>query len=267
MSLELRARAAAAILELAFNPHQRRDSRGRWVKMPTSELKRPRRTPRRKLLGQLMDGPQDALRGDDLQRVRDMFDFRDGRTGMHTDVLSAQVSRRADGTRRLGVMLAIRDGEGRLVGNASRDFKRDPLTGQTSVEHVSFTLDPAHRDTGFSSKWLRQMEDRYRQLGVGQIELTTSGIGGYAWAKAAFEFADDKAAQTIADLVDLKMSRQPQTPEVSQQLARLIRRASAGGPDRPLPIEFAMLGWEPGAETWPGKRAMVGTHWDGVKQL
>ncbi len=45
MNYDLRARAAVAELELAvlaFNPHQRRGPDGRWIKMPTSELKRPR---------------------------------------------------------------------------------------------------------------------------------------------------------------------------------------------------------------------------------
>lgn len=46
--LGLRARVAAALLELAFNPHQRRDSNGRWVRLPTNELKRPRRPKRGK---------------------------------------------------------------------------------------------------------------------------------------------------------------------------------------------------------------------------
>lgn len=44
MSLDLRARAATALLALfAFNPHQRRGPDGRWVKMADHELKRPRR--------------------------------------------------------------------------------------------------------------------------------------------------------------------------------------------------------------------------------
>jgi phosphoinositide 3-/4-kinase-like protein len=43
MDLGLRARLATAMLELAFNPHQRRGPDGRWIKMQTNELKRPRR--------------------------------------------------------------------------------------------------------------------------------------------------------------------------------------------------------------------------------
>ncbi len=45
MDHDLRARAAMATIGLAFafNPHQRRGPDGRWLKMPTNELKRPRR--------------------------------------------------------------------------------------------------------------------------------------------------------------------------------------------------------------------------------
>ncbi len=43
MNLDLRARAATAILELAFNPHQRRGPDGRWIKMGTDERKDRRR--------------------------------------------------------------------------------------------------------------------------------------------------------------------------------------------------------------------------------
>lgn len=47
MTIELRARAALASLELfGFNPHQRRGPDGRWIKMADGELKRPRRAGR-----------------------------------------------------------------------------------------------------------------------------------------------------------------------------------------------------------------------------
>jgi hypothetical protein len=81
VTLELRARAATAALELlfGFNPHQRRGPDGRFIKMPDSELKRPRR-PRR---------PKAAPRGSDKvyrQRrelyndglIRDAREQRDG---------------------------------------------------------------------------------------------------------------------------------------------------------------------------------------------
>lgn len=66
--LQRRARSAQSVLALAtlgLNPHQRRGPDGRWIKMPASELKRPRRSrkPSRAARGQGARPPASAPYG------------------------------------------------------------------------------------------------------------------------------------------------------------------------------------------------------------
>jgi hypothetical protein len=79
----LAARAALASATLAFNPHQRRGPDGRWLKMPDSELKRPRRPARPKaakktaaepdpLYRKLRDEYNELIRGE-VHLRREMF--------------------------------------------------------------------------------------------------------------------------------------------------------------------------------------------------
>lgn len=268
MILELRVRAALATLELfGFNPHQRRDSRGRWVKMPTSELKRPRRGASRGSMKQLTSGPDRRLEGAELARVQELFGLDDSPTGIRTQVHSASVSKSPVGPgQQLEVEISLLDPRGQQVGRAKRTFSRAD-DGTLEVHHDRLSVDSARRNGGFSSRWLAQTEDRYREAGIKRITLQTTNVGGYAWAKAGFDFRTDDTAQWLADQVRQYADESPPDASVSKALADLSRRAASGGEDRPLPIEFAMLGWEPGATTWFGKKAMVGTDWSGVKEL
>jgi GNAT superfamily N-acetyltransferase len=271
MSIELRARAATAIMELAFNPHQRRDSRGRWTKMPDSERKTKRRTtPTRQaafLRGAidrgLERGDPGALSAEDSAAISELFTVNDPQTGMKTVVGNPRNVQ----NKRLWVPIEIVDRDGNKAGEARRYITRNSV-GELEVEHSSFVLAPEMQGSGFSSRWLRQMEERYKAAGIKRITVDADDIGGYAWAKAGFDFAEDSDARSMAARADMNAEFDPTTsPEVRKQAAELKRRARAGGDERPTPMEIAMLGWEPGAETWLGKRTMLGANWRGVKEL
>jgi hypothetical protein len=89
--LDLRARAATAMLELAFNPHQRRGPDGRWIKMPTNELKRPRR-PRKSRAAKAVEAPAPAgTRSEELPPINlpdPMAEYRRIRDEYNDNVLS-----------------------------------------------------------------------------------------------------------------------------------------------------------------------------------
>ena len=84
------------MLELAFNPHQRRDSKGRWAKMPDSELKRPRRsggkakTKKAALKKALDEGVTDGnprkLDPVDQAAIAELFAMDDPATGLHVEI-------------------------------------------------------------------------------------------------------------------------------------------------------------------------------------
>jgi GNAT superfamily N-acetyltransferase len=267
--LDLRSRVAAALLSIAamgFNPHQRRDSRGRWIKLADHE-KAPRRRDRRQMLGRLMKGEPRRLEGRDLAEVEAAFGFQDPQTGLRAVVRQARVEPDAfyRARRQMEVDLDFRSADGQLVGNAKRTFSE--VEGDIEVRHDKMSVDAAYRRGGFSRRWLAEMEDRYRQMGVDQVTLQTTNVGGYAWAKSGFDFLDDSNARSLADQVTEYAEASPPPPGVRAQLDELVRRAGAGGGGRPLPMEFAMLGWEPGATAWFGKGSMLGTGWEGIKKL
>lgn len=267
MSLELRARAAAAALAVfGFNPNQRRGPDGRWIKMGGAGSAGGRRGSARGAAARWLEQEPGTLEGRPRDEVARLFDYGDPQTGYRASVVQASV-----GNNRLDVIIDIRDADDRRVGGAGRSFRRDP-DGKLVVSHKHFTMEEDARGGGFSTRWLRQLEDRYRQNGVDKIEVSAVNVGGYAWAKAGFDFANRRTAQQVADRLELR-SEAPahifgDSPQVKQQMVDLVARTRSDNPDDwPLPMEFAMVGWEPGAQTWPGKDVMLGALWDGVKEL
>lgn len=294
MSLELRARAATAALEaFGFNPNQRRGPDGRWIKMggPGSAGGKPRG--RRAAAAAPPSGPRqltdvlDSLRGgpqfldaEDLPpEVREwaeqMFTYSDPATGYRTNMV--QLTGKGERPQ-LDLSVEILDGEGRKVGIARRRL-RTGKNGQPQVDHVSFYLDKRAQGGGFSGRWLQRMEERYREAGIKQEWLIASEVGSYAWAKAGFDFADRDqaklAATRLAAILRAKDAQRDLPQRVITDGNELVRRARTDGEDIPTPMEFAMLGWTPGAETWPGKEALLnikggkprGLGWEGIKEL
>lgn len=281
----LRVRAAVAALTLAFNPHQRRDSHGRWVKMPDSELKQPRRAGREPegmgsprasdWMGDIRALSNGPLKPGDVppgvrQRLEQLFTFEDPQSGFRTEVVGFAGSGGDFAT--LKTNIRILDGQGREVGRAERGISPDEKTGKPYVYHASFNLSSDAQGGGFSARWLRQMEDRYREAGIEKILVSTEKVGGYAWAKAGFDFIEAKGrkqvARRLAGKLRLKANQQGLPQRVITDAEELIRRAeSRRRSEWPTPIEFAMVGWEPGATTWLGKQTMLGSTWGGVKEL
>ena len=279
MTLELRARAAIARLELAYNPLQPRGKDGRWIKggagapsAPSAPAKKAARkaAPARQagVRGWLDEAKSGKLSTATKNRVSKMLTFTDPQTGMRTEVASVEPV--AGG--RVQASIKVYDKDGSWVGQALRTIEPPKKPGgKDRIYHNSFQLAPRARNGGFSSRWLREMEDRYREQGIGEIALTTQDVGGYAWAKAGFDFSDRDEAKVAASSLSRKLKMKSWRNQLTQRQItdgeELIRRAKTGGEDFPTPAEFAMLGWMPGLETWIGKEAMLGTGWHGVKEL
>jgi hypothetical protein len=297
----LAARAALASAALAFNPHQRRDSRGRWVKLGDHE-KRPGRkksaTPEAPPAAKAVEIIRDLdSRGKDQaspqfydpgelppgvqEWAEGLFDYEDPQTGFKTKVTRVRAKAapgpdargRSQGQSNVDVVLDVLDSSGKKVGGAIRSIYRNSVSDKLQAVHLSFKLDKAAQGGGFSSRWLRQMEDRYREAGIEQIAVSASDtVGGYAWAKAGFDFEDAQSAEDVAARLAKTQRRLAKSGAVSPGLAaeakELVRRAKSGDPEeRPTPMEFAMLGWTPGATSWLGKETMLGANWQGVKVL
>lgn len=298
MSYELRARAATAALELfGFNKGQRRGPDGKWIKMGgagsaggrargggSAAAQKPTGGPRQlvDVLDALKSGPQfvepDEIPPEVREWAEDMFSYTDPETGYSSTVTRVQ-GNGGPNRQDLDIAIKITDADGREVGLARRRLRRGK-NGQPQVDHVSFYLDKSKQGGGFSSRWLRQAEDRYREAGIKQSWLIASEVGSYAWAKAGYDFADRDqaklAASRMAAILRSKDAQRDLPQRVITDGNELIRRArTGGGGDFPTPMEFAMLGWTPGAKTWVGKETMLnikggkprGLGWEGIKEL
>jgi uncharacterized protein YukE/GNAT superfamily N-acetyltransferase len=159
---------------------------------------------------------------------------------------------------------AIYAPDGTQVGRFERDLHRD-AKGNLVVDHTELKIDEGYRGQGFAELFNANAERWYRAAGVDRIELETSEVGGYAWARQGFDFASGTVPQTVRENLGEELRLDPG----NAPLADLVRRIDAG--ERVSAYEISQVGREPGQAgadaSWAGKRAMLGTHWRGVKKL
>lgn len=202
---------------------------------------------------------------------------------------------------RSGVRPVVFEGQillrGKVVGEFRRDYSYD-ANGELVAHHASLTIDPKIQGSGFAEQFNANLIDWYRRSGIKQVRLSANiDVGGYAWARAGYEFADQYAADDItarltAILGDLTagvrtsrfMSPNVQTAwmqldptEVQAQIraaqALLVRARQHPRFDDPLhpsAYEFSQLGRHTGQgkdDIWIGKATMLGSYWSAVLYL
>lgn len=181
---------------------------------------------------------------------------------------------------------------GNQVGHFARRM-RTTNEGQRVVQHDFLRLDETVQGQGLASSMNHRAEAYYRASGVDAIELTAAGggdnVGGYAWARAGYNWDPKVTPRVNLDGLELARSRTPdevwnmatemsledlpnqlawaRTPAGRQEIASVVERLAGDNP--PTPFEISELGRAAAApgETWFGKRAMMGTTWKGVKWL
>jgi len=209
-----------------------------------------------------------------------------------------------EGQPALRVRGTIQTVEGQTVGDFTRQYGRDPDTGILWAEHVSLEIKPSYRAAGFSEQFNARLFDAYRAAGVQQVRLSTADVGGYAWARAGYDWASSYTADGIKERLKAAVralrDRNPNPeghhwgPVVSgwvdnaQLLAQpdedldaqidqaqdLIDRWESlpfGSREYPTPYEVSQLGRHQGqrgaAAMWLGKYAMLKSNWNGVRRL
>ncbi|BCJ68638.1 glycosyltransferase [Polymorphospora rubra] len=137
------------------------------------------------------------------QTVADLFDGREF-AGLRlrldlTDEYSVSVYRN-DVTIRADVV----DPERGVVGRVVRAFHRDH-DGSLYVEHVSLKLSESAQGRGFAGELNRHLENWYHYSGVDRIEIhAASTVGGYAWARAGYDWAPNTEHRADAVLDRLR---------------------------------------------------------------
>ncbi|GAA4209270.1 hypothetical protein GCM10022252_75520 [Streptosporangium oxazolinicum] len=190
------------------------------------------------------------------------------------------------------------------VGLTTRMFGRDMDSGNLYVEHKVLQFDNASdQGNGFAPAWNSWLEKWYRANDLERIQVNTGyDIGGYAWARFGFGFADERSFLHIMDRLSHQIEEYKQwladtenDPDVTDaeyharvaelnEALQLIRdgvsalmrwRASDAEWDEellPSAYRFSQVGrrsadQDPKTDPWIGAKAMFGSQWRGRKWL
>jgi hypothetical protein len=164
--------------------------------------------------------------------------------------------------------------DGASIGTYDRVIHRD-VDGELYADHSYLKIDdPNVQGTGFADEFNERLYDWYRASGFQRVELDANiDIGGYAWARAGYDFADEfSARKSIERLENEPIGGREDGAGVRDVLDRATR-FPFGHPQFPTAFEVSQAGRLPHHQgkqaTWPGKRAMIGysKNWRGVLWL
>ena len=163
---------------------------------------------------------------------------------------------------------------------ASVALHRQIYPSERKVHNWQFSVAKDLQGHGIGAKMTAALEDLWRSEGIETVTVgANADVGGYAWARLGFEFKDPaQAAEFVSDAqkqitkyapIWAKKVSPEYVEDVKAQVQALQERLDAG--DTILPAEIAMLGYREGLDDppfyWLGKRVLLGTSWDGVKDL
>lgn len=187
-------------------------------------------------------------------QIRKTYEMTDEQTGYSTrvDAISTNVHGRTL------VDISIRNRHGDDVGWAGFEISPDGK----SVEHSGMELTENFQGQGFATRQMVHVVDSYKRSGVKEMTLTAnSDVGGYAWARAGFQFRDSAARDTVAAHAHAMARARNYDPDIRAQIGRVANNPNSS------PADYAMIGHVGGAKMWPGKEIMLDSTWDGILSL
>lgn len=207
------------------------------------------------------------------QAIRDLHSYRHP-NGWSVEVTEITV-RPNDPYSPILVECDVRDRDGNDVGTINTIIH--DRQGHIHLDYIELNKEgpdgkPA-RGQGFITGWLADYERRAYEQGVRGLTLHADiDVGGYAWAKLGFDFADRSTAASVA--VRFVQQAGDYDQSVMLEIRELLRRTGDAA-NQPTPLEWSLVGWsqrrmQDGMWTWPGKEIMLGSDWDGwlgVKRL
>lgn len=250
--------AAALGLHYAANPHPRQEG-GRFGFAPGGTVEER----------QHGDGVEfsDGLTDEEIEAVEAGLSMDGDRFSVE-----AKVERWGTGNDAM-VTGYVYDAEGNEIGMFSRTLRPGgKRLGSTvpTVENRSFMLDEGMQGQGIGTEIFEHQESYWASHGFEQMTVKANvDVGGYAWARAGYQW-DTKLTTTrkVRDMLNsarnwaIVADRGDVVETADEMMGNL-------GDDRtwPSPFELSELGRRPGDTDWPGRKAMLGAEWNGVKPI
>ena len=181
---------------------------------------------------------------------------------------------------RIDTSMVIRDVSGVGVGEIRRTLtvkKKVDESGNVVIAESyakNEYLGLRRKKTGFATAVNRYSENWYIANGIKKVKVYAAGgrdyQGGFVWALSGFNWQSQGEMISLSDF-----KRQAKNKEEESDIAALEQKLKAaklpsGDYDMskvPTPMEFARVGWRPGATDWLGKKVMIVNSWNGVKDL
>ena len=117
--------------------------------------------------------------------AEELFDFRDAKSGLETELTDVTVSV-VDGIEDvLAVDGVIYNEFGEQVGTFTRRYTKE--AGAWIAYHSSLFLDPDAQGTGFGRRFSDFLEDHYIARGVSRIMLEAADVGRYYWPSRGYD--------------------------------------------------------------------------------
>lgn len=206
---------------------------------PAGTSPAPAARPAKKPASDLLDASSRSSVREDVKAV-----YEGTFAGLDVRVTSVRVS-----NGKVLVEATIHGRGGGKLGELSRVVGRDS-EGNLYAEHRHLELDGSVRGQGFATEFNAALEEWYRESGVDRIEIHADiSVGGYAWARAGYDWRDGEVPTSIVD----RLRRKSYDADVREMLDRIARG------DVPTPYEISQLS--------VGKDILLGSDWLGVKWL
>jgi GNAT superfamily N-acetyltransferase len=250
-----------------YDPSQPRDANGRWSSTGGGGGGGGRRTALIKAMdegnGKLNQGKYTAESKAVMKALGEDINARLKGTGLTIENMYSSAGDRL-------YMEIFKDGQ--KVGSAQRDFAYYPGEDKVVVTHVLMAVNKDRQGQGIGSAFIKASEEAYRAAGVDRMQLKANiDVGGYAWARAGFNFYNDYDARAVLRKVyqDTKVDPSPKLKsDYEAAWAKMERFDKSGNlADLPTPLEVSQIGREPGMTSWPGKAHMLASEWEGYKDL
>lgn len=217
--------------------------------------------------------------------VEDMFSYEHPDSGWRT-AFGVTVS-----DSRSRIFGSIVDRDGNVVGSVERTVYVNG-NGEVEVHHDYLTINADQQGGGFADAYYRHLYGQYEKYGVDVVTINANiDVGGYAWAQRGFEWdggrSSDYQRSQMAGNVDNILAGLSnghatvdglRTAFTDEQRRRIqeFRAELRTNPDlTPKQVANALsdITWTEYTRRgkpitmWPGKRALLGTSWNGTYRV